>query len=81
MNDLLGGMSQFSVISSQPHTRYLFASLVYLRHDLVFDNGLLNVDGKVSDLKARLHFKTGFLRGGVRVTPKVCGINLDCFVS
>ena len=74
-------MSQISVIGCKPHTRYLFAALIDLGHDLVLDDGRLDVDGEVPDLEAGLQLKAGLVRGGVSVTAELGGIYPHSFVS
>ena len=74
-------MGQISVIGCKPHTRYLFAALVYLSHDIVFDDGRLDVDGEVPDLEAGFQLKAGLVRGGISVTAELGGINPHSFVS
>ena len=74
-------MSQISVIGCKPHTRYLFSTLVYLSHDLVLDDGRLDVDWEVPDLETRLQFKAGLVRGRISVTAELSGIYTNSFVA
>ena len=74
-------MGQVSVIGCKPHTRDFLSALVDLRHDLVLDDGGLDVDGEVPDLEARLQLEAGLIRGGIHVASQLGGIYSNCFVS
>ena len=74
-------MSQISVIGCKPHTRYLFAALVYLCHDLVLDDGRLDVHGEIPDLETRLQLEAGLVRGWISVTAELGRIYTHSFVS